>query len=344
MFKKLRYGLVTLPSIEEVAAKFQGGGAPAAPAAAPAVDPGAAPVTAEPAVDAAPAAAATAEPAVDPATPAEAAPAEAPKEEKRDPSAARFAALARRDREIRQRESEVQNRLKDAETRAAALAEKEALLAKKPASPIELLKQHGYSLEDANLAAFGQTKEKEKDPLDLKLEERITPIQSQLEKANETIEKLTQTLEALQSERTEIAKREVRRDIMSTVDRENLEMIKAVGEEAVVMVENVIANYFKQHQRVLSYSEACGIVEQYYFDAVSKLAETPKVKSRFAPPTTPSPAPSKPKTTTTEKAKERPTTLTQAHSAAPRATSNVDSMSRNDAIEYLAKKLQYINR
>lgn len=331
---------MSLPTIEEVAAKFSQSPAPAAAEAAPAPeakDPG--PAAAETPAEAAPSEAVT--PDAPSETPSETAPTEA---RKPDGSAARFAALARREREARQRETEINQRLRDAESRAAALAEKEARLSQKPANPLDLLKTHGFSLEDANLAAFGQAPKKDIDPVDAKVDEKLNPVAARLAEYEETIKTLKTTLDQIQTERVQHAKQAVRNDIIATAQKEGHEVIQAIGPEAYELVESVIASYAKQRNQMLNYSQACAIVEEHYTEAIIKLAATPKMKSRLAPPTAATPAPAKPKTTTTPPAKERPETLTQAHSAGSRVKKDVDSMPKHEALEYLASKIQFITK
>lgn len=326
-----------LPTIQQVAESFAAKAAgsattdAAAPAAAadatPAADAAATPPPADAPAEKATEAAATVA-AADPAPAAAATP-------KPDPTAARFAALARREKEARDRMGQAEARVREAEARESAAKEAAtSAAAKKFENPIELLKTHGFSLEDANLAAFGKFAPKPVDPMDTKINERLTPVEAQLKEARDTVALLKQTLDQYQTERVEIAKREVRRDILETAKKENCELIQAVGEDAVTLVQNVMAHFFNNNKQTLTYSEACGKVEEYYTDAISRLAATQKIRAKLAPAATAS--------ATATPTKESAKTLTQAHTPpGSKVTPDVDKMSKNEAIDYLAKKLTY---
>lgn len=315
---------VELPSIEEVANALQA--APAAAPAAPAPEiPDAPAVGSDPVV------------APDVAAPVEE---PAPKvEPKKDPAAARFAALSRREREIRQRETEITARAEAAEKRAKE-AEELATRVRGAKRPTEAMRALGFSMEDITMDAMGGYKEKEPDPVDLKLGERLSPLEKELADTKVILTKQNQLLEEIQAERAENARRAVRSEIAATASREGHEVIQAIGDDAYTMVQNVITHFFQQNHKVLSYSEACARVEQYYTDYVSALVEkTTKIKSRFASAAATPPAK---KPAAVKEQAERPSTLTQGLTQGTGATRvDLDKLSRNDAIAELAKSIKY---
>lgn len=265
---------------------------------------------------------------------------EQPKEVKRpDPQAAKFAALSRREREIRQREAEADRKRQEAEDRFRAAEERQQKV-QTAKTPVAALRALGFTTEEFTQDLLGNFKEKEPDPMDVKLQEKLTPLEEQLKKYQETIQKQQETLEAIQSERAEAARRDVRRQIVDTAEKQGCEYISAIGEEAYALVGDVITEYWNQNKKLLNFEEACGRVEAYYLSQFDRLASTAKGKSRFAPPAQPAPptpAPSKEK-----RSDERPNTLTQAHSAATRATKKIDDLPKHEALAELAKQIRFI--
>jgi hypothetical protein len=264
--------------------------------------------------------------------------------EKKDPLAAKFAALSRREKESRERHQDIERRLAEAdriraenEARAAKLEERERALttAKRP---LDILKAHGISYADVTQDMVGNYQEPETDPIDTKLSERLSPINTENNALKERLAKAEEALAAIQAERVETAKRDVVSAIQRTAEENGCEMIAHVGEEAITLVQHVIRNYWDTHKKVLSYKEACDKVEEYYIDRVSKLADTPKMKSRLAPPP---PVPTKPATKSRD-ASERPNTLTQSLTQGQRASRpNIDQMPKHEALALLATQLQF---
>lgn len=259
-----------------------------------------------------------------------------PKEEpKKDFMAAKFAALSRREKQAREREQELERRQAEVEARLAAAAEREAKVgaAKRP---LDILKAHGFKYEDVTEDYLGVYKEPEKDPADVKLDERLSPVTKEMETLKTQLEEARNLLAEFQQERQQRAMQEVDSAIVSTAKENGHECMLAAGDEAVALVKEVITQFYHKNKKVLSYAEACDRVEAYYTDRASKFAETEKIRSKFASASV-TPAKQKP----ASEAKERPNTLTQAHSSGSRAKPNVDEMPKSDALAFLTSQLRY---
>lgn len=258
---------------------------------------------------------------------------------KKDFLAPKFAALSRREKEARSREEAAQRREREIEERARALEEKERAV-QQARRPMEILKAHGLSYADVTADALGSYEEKEPDPFDVKLTEKLSPIEKQNQSLEETVKQLQDQLAQIQTERAQQWKQQITNEIKGVAQESGHELILAVGDEAVTLVQMVIQNYYEQHKKVLSYKEACDKVEEYYFNAVSRLAETPKMKTRLVPP---SPVPAKAnKPSPSPTQQERPKTLTQSLTQGQRATSvDLDKMPRHEALAHLATQLRY---
>ncbi len=261
----------------------------------------------------------------------------APPEPKKDPAAGKFAALARREREARQREEAAQRRMAEIEERAKAIDEKELRISAAK-RPTEILKAHGISYADVTQDVLGDYNAPEPDPMDVKLSERLTPLAEENKALKADLAKMQEQLASIQSDRVEVAKREVAQAIQQSARDGGCELIEAVGDEAYTLVQEVIRNFWHQHKKVLSYREACDKVEEYYVNAVSKLVETPKMKSRYAPPTPTAPSKSSPK----KEVAERPNTLTQSLTQGKSATRpDIDKLPKHEALAVLATQLRF---
>jgi hypothetical protein len=291
--------LAPLPSIEQVAAQFS----PAKSAGNEAL---------QAAIDSTPPVEAVSEPVIEEAVTEEASapePAvEEPAEEKRDPLAGKFAAIARRERELRQREKEYQDRTQQEEARAKELKAKEERLQTIKKSPLKALKELGVSWQDIIDDSVGSYAEKPVDPIDA----RFTEVEQKLSKIDKVEEELNKRFQVLQDKEQAVALNEVKQNIREVAKDEKYELIQSLGEEAVDLVKDVMAEYFHEHKKFLDYSEACDIVEKWYEDNyLSKFATTKKVKTRFTSPAQEA-TKTAPKQAPVKKEAKEPTSLTNA--------------------------------
>jgi hypothetical protein len=258
---------------------------------------------------------------------------------KKDPQAARFAALARRDREARNREAELARKQEEVDTRVRQIEAREAEV-RAAKRPLDILKAHGYSYSDATQDALGGYTPKEPDAMDVRLQERLSPVDLKLQELNATIAELKTKQEELDSVTKTNAQREVRQNIVKAAEDSGCEYITALGEEAYNLVQEVISEHWRIHKRILNYNEACGRVEAYYDDRVKKLESASKLKSRLvtSDPTKVTPKPSSVSTS----ANGSPKTLTQSLQTGTRAKPDLDKLSSREAQAYLvANVLKY---
>lgn len=268
--------------------------------------------------------------------PAPEAPAPAAKAE-RDPTAAKFAAIARKEREMRDRVKQFEDRQKAIDARDNDIKAREAKLAAVKSSPLKNLKELGVSWQDIIADSVGNYREPVIDPT----EQRFMSVEEKLAKVEQLERQVNEKFQMLEQREVQAAIKEVDDNIVATAQDEKYEFIQAVGTEAYSLVKEVMAEYFHTNQKLLDYNEACDIVEQYYEkEYVSKFLNTKKVKARAATTSTPAAAPTKPVTPRKE-AKETASTLTQSHKTATQATIDVDKMPRNEAIAHLAKQLRF---
>ncbi len=317
-----------LPSIQDVASKILS----SSQAKDPAIGTGG--TTSDPSITAAQVvAAAEPAPAEVKATP-EVAPEKVEKKEPvKDPASSRFGALARKEKEIRQRQADADARLKAADDREKAIKAREEGIQRANKNPLQILKEYGFSYQDATQAVLGGFEEAPEDPMDAKLK----PYKEQFDKFSSNTEKLQAELDALRNELTTNKQREsmaqVTNEINTTLKDEKFELTKAMGEDGVDFVREIMIEYYNANKSLLDYAEACQLAEDYYEkEYLGRLLETKKLKSRL---------PQQAVQATPAKKPEAKPTLTNGLATGGGATVDVDTMSREDAIAYLSKKLQF---
>lgn len=317
------------PSIEEISAKFSGKGGTATDPAIP--DQKASPEPEEPKPDVE-----TAE-GVEEDTPEVEAPAPEVKDvkeiAKKDPTSSRFAALSRREKELRARAADVEKREAAIAERTKADEERQSRV-KAAKRPTDALKELGFSYADVTADVLGNYKEPEVDPMDAKL----APINERLAKLDEVEQRLTKWEADLVAKEQHQQIRQVNDEITKALTDDKYEITRAMGDDGLDLVKDVIVEYYKTHNKMLDYAEACDIVEQYYEEElVGKLKTTKKLKALFPEHA----APSKQRPPATP-AKEPSPTLKNAHTSATKATVDIDKLPKAEALRELAKRLKFV--
>lgn len=319
-----------LPTLEEIAKQFEKPGKPSVnqttedvlqvqstetKAAGQGKEPGDTPVTVV-----------NTDPEVTPETEIKAAVPAAPEK----PHAAAFAALARKEKENREARKAIEAQERQIREREARLQAHETKLATAK-DPLSILREHGFTYDDATQHAIGAWKAPEKDPLDLKLEGAFKPLNERLD----SVEALKAQIKELQQDRFERADREWTTTIQETVKAGQHIRTEAMGSEGVDLVKDVQRAFHEKNPgKYLPYSDACARVEQYYSELHEKLTA---VTNRTVPTGTSAPNKSLPKT----EAKPSAPTLTQSHSQGTRAKPDLDKLSKHDALAFLATTLRY---
>lgn len=256
-----------------------------------------------------------------------------------DKTASRFAALSRKEREVRERQADFDRRTKEFEARERAVQERDGKITSAKQNPVEALKAMGLSYADITAAMMGNYKAPEEDPVDAK----IKPISQRFDKNEVEVSELKQKLNDLQNRLAYEEQQKQYADVMSNIksaaaaDTDKYELINSMGSSAYDLVRDVMIEHFKEYNKMLDYSVACDKVEKYYEDELlSKVSNTKKLRSRVQPEALKaSPKPALPKK------QQESNTLTNSMATAASANPDIDKMSKEDAIAYLSKKLQF---
>lgn len=259
------------------------------------------------------------------------------KAKEKDKTSSRFAALARKDKEVRQRAEAADRAAADLAAREAAIKEREAKWEASKKRPMEALKALGFTYADVTQDVLGSYEEPKADPMD----ERVNPVKEAQSKLAEEQEALKAQVKLLQDqltyEKRQIAYEKGINSIRETLtNTERYELVSTMGEEGVELVRDTVVEYWDRYNKELSIEEAADLVEKYYEqEYLNKIAATKKFQSRTASKASESTQ------TPPKEAKEIKPTLSNSLNTAPKQTPDIDSMSKTDAIAFLAKQLTY---
>lgn len=277
---------------------------------------------------------------------AEEAPAEVPAPEKKDPVSSQFAAMARKEREMRERakqvearEKEADERVKAVEARLAELTSKEEKYGSLKKSPLKMLKELGITYQDVTNDALGQYEAAPVDPMD----EKLSPISKQLQELKNASEELRQRQIQIDQREAQNALREVMDTIEETVNAsENYELVQSLGRQGHEMVKDLLSTHYQQNKELLTYDEACSMIEEQLEQAfVTPFMNTKKVKSRFGTTADNKAGTAQNKPSIKKESSESPKTLTNTRAVAPSATIDPDKLSKQDFIARYANTIKY---
>ncbi len=265
--------------------------------------------------------------------------------EKKDPVSSQFAAMARKEREIRERSKQIEARekaaearLKEAEAKLAELSSKDEKYGSLKKSPLKMLKELGISYQDVTNDALGQYEAPAADPLD----ERLSPLSKQQQEIQKQLDELKQRQIQIDQREAQNALREVMDTIEETVNgSEDYELVQSLGSQGHEMVKDLLSMHFQQNNELLTYAEACSMIEEQLEQAyVTPFLNTKKVKSRLST-TADNKASTAPTKQSQPQESSAPKTLTNQRAVAPNATRDIDKMSKQEAIDFLKPKIRY---
>lgn len=257
--------------------------------------------------------------------------------EPKDLASSKFAALSRREKEARvkieaadRRANQLQQQANESEKRMAEYESRLQRYSNIKKDPLAVMREEGISAQDLMAMTLGIKEEAPVDPLDA----RFNSLTSELDRLSKTeLGEVKQELERIKQREQNAALREVNTNIRETAKSGDYDYINAMGNDGYDLVREVMTLHYSEHKSLLTYDEACSKVEEYYEGMLEPVLKTKKVQSKFAPKPIES---VQPKPSTSKEVKS-PTTLTNSLSSASKAI-NVDKLTRNEALEFLAKK------
>lgn len=207
---------------------------------------------------------------------------EAPKQD--DKFAAKFAALTRKEKEIRAREAKVQQQLAELEARikASEAAAQEVdkyknLPERLKKEPLKVMEESGLTFEQLAQMVLNDGKPTQDMVLseyERKINSKVEELEKKLQEkeAKEQQERQEQALQAFTAQLTDF--------VTNTPD---YELIRA--NEAVDLVYQVIEDHYSETGEILANKDACDAVEEYLLEEAKKLIDRDKVKKLLQPQT-----------------------------------------------------------
>lgn len=256
----------------------------------------------------------------------------------KDEFSSKFAALSRREKELRNRERQIEQKIAEFEARMEQLsAPKEEpkqpevpLDYKFKRDPLKTLEELGYSYEDLTNMVLNDGKMSVEMQMKLMREEIEKDYRSKYEQIEQKLlEKEKAEEEAKYTSTIENFKREIADYVTSN---EAYELIQA--NDAFDLVYDVIEQYYQENGRILETSEAADQVEQYLEEEAQRLFEkSSKLKSRL----TSASAPAAPQ-------KRQSPTLSNSQSVSGNQSLSADSLlTREESIAKLANQIKWID-
>jgi len=209
---------------------------------------------------------------------------EAAHEPERDDFSRKFAALSRREKEIRAKEAEYDQRIADLEHRFSAREpQKEPEIpfdVQLRQNPLKALESVGLSYDKLTELALNDGKLTPEMQMKLMREELETDYKSKFEDLEN---RLVEKEKGLEEQRYEDIKLGFQNEIESFVNSngEEYELIKA--NEANDVVYDVIEEHYNETGKILDIREAAQAVENYLEEEASKLLNLGKIRSKFNP-------------------------------------------------------------
>jgi hypothetical protein len=302
--------------------------APAAPSAAP-VAPEAPAVVEKPAAAVVP----------DGATPEKPAPEEKPK-----PSSAQFAAIAKKERELRALEDKLKAERAEVDTIRKQGAEYEAARKAAKLNPLAFMKSHGLTFAEVqDFVLRGE----EPSP-EVKQSEEFRTVREQVD----ALKKEMADRDAAEKEKAKaIADAGIQQAIQQWTGKltetikaggEKYEFVAAAGTEAIDLMRETLEAAFDKDGTRLTIEQLLERAEAYYESKVAGLLQTKKARAKLAPE---APKPAVPKAASEFRAtRAAPRTLTNSTAAPAAPTGKTRPLTREERIEAAAEGIAKLNR
>lgn len=216
-----------------------------------------------------------------------------------DEFAAKFAALSRKEKAVREQEAAIEARLAEIEARQKAMDEQygkyQDLDTRIKNRPMDVLSENGVDFETlAKMVLENDGKPTPEMEIERLRQDMETKYMKELENLrNELSEKEQKAEEQKYNEVIENYKYELNEFI--DTNSENYELIKL--NDASDLVYEVIEEHYNETGRILSNNDACEHVENYLLDEAKKHLNVNKIKSLLGNQETAAPKPSAPQQT-----------------------------------------------
>lgn len=202
-----------------------------------------------------------------------------PEAPKHDPLSKGFAAMAKKDRELRARHAQMRQKEQQIQEREAQLARFEQL---KHQNPVEAIKAFGLTYEDLTnfQLAGGQTPTAELEIKSIK-EQMAAYIKKQEDEKQSVIQQQQQVQAAQVKETLNSFKADVAEFIKSKPDDYELTVME--GEEAIDLIASTIEQHFYRTKQIMPKEQAAQLVEEYLTQDADKKRQAKKFQKQVQP-------------------------------------------------------------
>lgn len=197
--------------------------------------------------------------------------------------AAKFAALTRKEKEIREREKHVEGRLAELEAKMSELNKPEVVEEEEPLemlmrkNPLEGLKKFDLDYETLTQIALNDGKLPVELQLKLAQQQLDAKYSGELEKLrNELAEKDKKSEEVRHKQVIEGFKNQINEEIVSNPSE--YELLNANREDNIELVYEVIEEHYNQTESVMDVKMAANLVEEHLLEEAKKYLEKSKIQ------------------------------------------------------------------
>jgi len=196
----------------------------------------------------------------------ETAEAEEKPEEKIDKLAPKFAALAKREKEVRAQSQELKSQLTAFQAREAEINKLENLRQNAQNDPHKYLEAAGLTFQDITEFVLNDNK----IPVNSEIQALKAQIEEMKQGKAQEIEAARQ-YQAQQQEQNIIQQFKNDTIALADAEKENFAYVSAFGQDAIDAVWDVTETYFNEHGKLLNHKEALQLVEDYYQQEADKI-------------------------------------------------------------------------
>lgn len=194
--------------------------------------------------------------------------------------AAKFAALTRKEKEVRLKEKKLEARIRELESKTKtepAPAPQESLDIRLKRNPFETLKELGISYEVLTDMALNQGKPTAELQMQLMREEMDRKYQAKLD---EVTNKLKEREEREEQEKQNMTLSQFKRSIADEIknNTETYELLSVEGDNGIDAVIQVINDHYNETEEIMSTADALNVVEEQLLEEAKKRIELGKIK------------------------------------------------------------------
>jgi hypothetical protein len=188
----------------------------------------------------------------------------------------RFAALARREKQIRQEKADLDAREKAFQQKEQSIKDqiRTEIAAQMKSNPASVLQEYGVDYNALTQSILNPPSPEQ---------QKISALEAEIAQLKQGQGSIKQDIQTSQQRAYENAVQQIRNDVKSAVAKSpDFQTVRVAGQEESVV--ELIKQTFESTGELLSVEDACKEVEDYLFDEAIRLTSVDKVKAKLTPP------------------------------------------------------------